>query len=124
MCSCHVKQLKLDGRPEIPIYQNEAIPGVPHLIRGNRLTGLEFRHFQWQDELDFFAYDGVSIMQSYIFLQKYQEGQPLPPEKLAELAGKMDFTVIGEIRSGTPGVCDPGGNNLLTGKPGYEHGKY
>ncbi|MBQ7393007.1 MAG: thiamine-phosphate kinase [Lentisphaeria bacterium] len=48
----------------------------------------------------------------------------VPPEKLAELAGKMDFTVIGEIRSGTPGVCDPGGNNLLTGKTGYEHGKY
>ena len=85
MCSCHVKQLKLDGRPEIPIYQNETIPGVPHLIRGNRLTGLEFRHHQWQDELDFFAYDGVCIMQSYIFLQKYQDGQPLPPEKLADI---------------------------------------
>lgn len=94
MCSCHVKQLKLDGRPEVPVYQNVTIPGVPHLIRGNRLTGLEFRHFQWQDELDYFAYDGVTIMQSYIFLMKYQDGQDLPPEKLADI--KLFFRKLRE----------------------------
>ena len=39
MCSCHFKQLKLDGRSEMPVYQNADVPGVPHLIRGNRLDG-------------------------------------------------------------------------------------
>ncbi len=85
VCSCHAKQLKLDGRPEAPIYQNADIPGVPHLIRGNRLMGLEFSHGQWQDELDYFAYDGVTVMQSYVFLMKYQDGRDLSPEKLADI---------------------------------------
>ncbi len=84
-CSCHSKRLKLDGRPETPIYQNREVPGVPHLIRGNRLTGLEFRHGQWQDELDFFAYDGLTIVQSYVFLMKYQDGRDIPPEKIADI---------------------------------------
>ena len=85
LCSCHAKQLKLDGRPEMPIYQNETVPGVPRLIRGNRLTGLEFSHGQWMDELDYFAYDGVTVAQSYVFLMKYQDGRDLPPEKLADI---------------------------------------
>lgn len=37
VCSCMNKQMKLDGRPEVPVYQNADIPDVPHLIRGNRL---------------------------------------------------------------------------------------
>ena len=61
MCSCHQKQLKLDGRSEVPVFQNIDVPGVPHLIRGNRLDGIEFAHCQWEDELDYFAYDGVNI---------------------------------------------------------------
>ena len=83
-CSCHSKQCKLDGRPEIPVYQNCEIAGVPHLIRGNRLDGLEFSHGQWMDELDYFSYDGVRIMQSYCFLKNYPHS-PLPPEKLADI---------------------------------------
>ena len=47
----------------------------------------------------------------------------VPRERLGELTGKMDFTVIGEVRSGKPGVFGPDGENLLTGKTGYEHGK-
>ncbi len=85
MCSCHFKQNKLDGRSEKPVYQNADIPGVPHLIRGNRLDGVEFSHAQWQDELDFLAYDGVTIMQSYCFLMKYDDGRPLPQEKLDDI---------------------------------------
>ncbi len=85
MCSCHFKQNKLDGRSEKPIYQNADIPGVPHLIRGNRLDGVEFSHSQWQDELDFLAYDGITVMQSYCFLNKYGDGQALPSEKLADI---------------------------------------
>ena len=84
-CSCHSKQLKLDGRSESPVYQNVDIPGVPHLIRGNRLDGVEFSHSQWRDELDYFAYDGVSVMQSYCFLMKYADGRDLPPEKLEDI---------------------------------------
>ena len=87
MCSCHFKQLKLDGRSEIPVYQNADVPGVPHLIRGNRLDGVEFAHCQWEDELDYFAYDGVTIMQSYCFLMNYGfgQGKPLPQEKLDDI---------------------------------------
>ena len=84
-CSCHSKRLKLDGRPEAPVFQNREVPGVPHLIRGNRLSGLEFRHGQWQDELDFFAYDGLAVVQSYVFLMKYQDGRDIPPEKIADI---------------------------------------
>ena len=84
-CSCHAKRLKLDGRPDAPVFQNIDIPDVPHLIRGNRLAGLEFSHAQWQDELDYFAYDGVTVVQSYVFLMKYQDGRDLPPEKLADI---------------------------------------
>lgn len=84
-CSCHSKQLKLDGRSEQPVYQNVDIPGVPHLIRGNRLNGVEFSHSQWCDELDYFAYDGVSVMQSYCFLMKYDDGRDLPTEKLEDI---------------------------------------
>lgn len=84
-CSCHSKQLKLDGRSEAPVYQNIEIPGVPHLIRGNRLDGVEFSHGQWRDELDYFAYDGVSVMQSYCFLMKYNDGRDLPEEKLKDI---------------------------------------
>lgn len=87
MCSCHYKLNKLDGRPEKPVYQNSTIPGVPHLIRGNRLDGIEFSHGQWQDELDFLAYDGVTIMQSYCFLMKYEDGRDLPQEKLDDMEG-------------------------------------
>ena len=83
-CSCHSKQCKLDGRPEIPVYQNSEIEGVPHLIRGNRLDAIEFSHGQWMDELDYFSYEGVRIMQSYCFLQNYPH-TPLPPEKLADI---------------------------------------
>ncbi len=87
MCSCHFKQLKLDGRSEIPVYQNIDIPGVPHLIRGNRLDGCEFAHCQWEDELDYFSYDGVTIMQSYCFLMNYGfgGGMPLPQKKLDDI---------------------------------------
>ena len=84
-CSCHSKQLKLDGRSEVPVYQNADIPGVPHLIRGNRLDGIEFSHSQWRDELEFLAYDGVTIMQSYCFLKKYDDGRDLPQEKLEDI---------------------------------------
>ena len=83
-CSCHSKQCKLDGRPEIPVYQNCEIAGVPHLIRGNRLDGLEFCHGQWMDELDYFSYEGIRIMQSYCFLKNYPH-VPLPSEKLADI---------------------------------------
>ena len=85
MCSCHFKQNKLDGRPTVPVYQNAEIPGVPHLIRGNRLDGVEFAHCQWQDELDFLAYDGVTIMQSYCFLMEYGDGRDLPQRKLDDI---------------------------------------
>ena len=87
MCSCHQKQLKLDGRSEVPVYQNADVPGVPHLIRGNRLDGVEFAHCQWEDELDYFAYDGVSVMQSYCFLMNFGtgKGKPLSEEKLADI---------------------------------------
>ena len=85
MCSCHFKQNKLDGRPTVPVYQNIDIPGVPHLIRGNRLDGVEFSHCQWQDELDYLAYDGVCVMQSYCFLMAYSDGQDLPQRKLDDI---------------------------------------
>lgn len=45
-------------------------------------------------------------------------------EKIGPWREKLDFTVIGEVRTGIPGVTDPGGNDLLTGKNGYEHGKH
>ena len=84
-CSCHSKQLKLDGRSEKPVFQNEDIPGVPHLIRGNRLDAVEFSHRQWQDEINYLAYDGITIMQSYCFLMKYSDGRVLPQEKLDDI---------------------------------------
>lgn len=84
-CSCHSKRNKLDGRSEVPVYQNVEIPGVPHLIRGNRLDGVEFSQAQWQDELDWLAYDGVTIMQSYCFLMKYDDGRELPQHKLDDI---------------------------------------
>ncbi len=84
VCSCYNKQLKLDGRPIIPVYQNDDIPDVPHLIRGNRLDALEFAHWQWMNEIDYFAYDGVCIMQSYCFLDRYNH-QDLPQEKLDDI---------------------------------------
>ena len=85
MCSCHQKQLKLDGRPTVPVFQNIDIPGVPHLIRGNRLDGIEFAHCQWEDELDYFAYDGVTIMQSYCFLNRFERGEALSKQKLDDI---------------------------------------
>lgn len=84
-CSCHSKQYKLDGRVEVPVYQNVEVKGVPHLIRGNRLDAIEFSHAQWRDEIDFLAYDGVTIMQSYCFLMKYQDGQDIPQQKLDDI---------------------------------------
>ena len=84
-CSCHIKQMKLDGRSEKPVYQNASIPNVPHLIRGNRLDGVEFSHWNWQDEIDYFSYDGVTIMQSYCFLMKYNDGRDIPQEKLDDI---------------------------------------
>ena len=89
MCSCHQKQLKLDGRSEVPVFQNIDVPGVSHLIRGNRLDGIEFAHCQWEDELDYFAYDGVAIMQSYCFLMNFGfgQGKPLSQQKLDDIEG-------------------------------------
>ncbi len=84
-CSCHSKRNKLDGRSEMPVFQNIDVPGVPHLIRGNRLDGIEFSHAQWQDEIDFLAYDGVSVMQSYCFLNRYDDGRDLPQSKLDDI---------------------------------------
>ena len=84
-CSCHSKRNKLDGRSEMPVFQNIDVPGVPHLIRGNRLDGVEFSHAQWQDEIDFLAYDGVSVMQSYCFLNRYDDGRDLPQSKLDDI---------------------------------------
>ena len=84
VCSCLNKQLKLDGRPIVPVYQNDDIPDVPHLIRGNRLDAIEFSHWQWMNELDYFAYDGVTIMQSYCFLDRYNH-TPLTQEKLDDI---------------------------------------
>ena len=84
-CSCHSKQNKLDGRSLKPSCQNETLTGCPRLIRGNRLDAVEFSHAQWQDELDYFTYDGVTVMQSYCFLMKYSDGRPLPPEKLEDI---------------------------------------
>ncbi len=84
-CSCHSKQNKLDGRSLKPSCQNETLTGCPRLIRGNRLDAVEFSHAQWQDELDYFAYDGVTVMQSYCFLMNYCDGRPLPPEKLEDI---------------------------------------
>ena len=75
MCSVHFKETKLDGRDTKPVYHNR-------LIRGNRLDGVEFRHCQWQDELDFLYYDGVSMMQSYVYLMKFSDGRELTEEKL------------------------------------------
>ena len=40
-CSCHSKQLKLDGRSEKPVFQTAEIPGVPHLIRGGATADIE-----------------------------------------------------------------------------------
>lgn len=85
MCSCHHKQLKLDGRPTAPIFQNIDIPGVPQLIRGNRLDGVEFAHCQWEDEIDYFSYDGVTIMQSYCFLNRFEKGEALSQQKLDDI---------------------------------------
>ena len=84
VCSCYNKQLKLDGRPIVPVYQNDDIPDVPHLIRGNRLDAIEFSHWQWMNELDYFAYDGVTVMQSYCFLDRYAHVN-LPQEKLDDI---------------------------------------
>lgn len=84
-CSCHSKQNKLDGRSLKPSCQNETLTGWTRLIRGNRLDAVEFSHAQWQDELDYFAYDGVTVMQSYCFLMNYCDGRPLPPEKLEDI---------------------------------------
>ncbi len=84
-CSCHSKQNKLDGRSLKPSCQNEELTGCPRLMRGNRLDAVEFSHAQWQDELDYFAYDGVTVMQSYCFLMKYCDGRPLPREKLDDI---------------------------------------
>ncbi len=78
MCSVHFKELKLDGRDTKPRYYNR-------LIRGNRLDGVEFRHCQWQDELDFVRYDGVSMMQSYVYLMKFSNGRALTDEKLRDI---------------------------------------
>lgn len=83
-CSCHIKQNKLDGRPTAPYYENAEIPGVPHLIRGNRLDAVEFSHGLWQDEVDYFAYDGLCVMQSYCFLLTYHE-RKLTQEKLDDI---------------------------------------
>ena len=98
MCSCHHKRNKLDGRPEKPVFQNIDIPGVPHLIRGNRLDGIEFSHAQWQDELDFLGYDGVTIMQSYCFLMRYSDG--LSYGEIAAAAGLPIGTVMSRLFNG------------------------
>ncbi len=84
VCSCLNKQMKLDGRPEMPVYQNVDIPDVPHLIRGNRLDAVKFGHWQWMNEIDHLAYDGVCVMQSYCFLDRYCH-RDLTPEKLADI---------------------------------------
>ena len=83
MCSAHFKELKLDGRPLKPVYVNR-------LIRGNRLDAVEFAHCQWQDELDYLAYDGVTMMQSYIYLMKFSDGRDLSGEKLEDIKTFLD----------------------------------
>ena len=45
-----------------------------------------------------------------------------PPHRARELAGHA--AVIGRVLAGPPGVTDPAGRDLLTGKTGYEHGKH
>ena len=45
-----------------------------------------------------------------------------PPDRGRELAGHA--AIIGRVLAGTPGVIGPSGNDLLTGKTGYEHGKH
>lgn len=95
-CSCHAKQLKLDGRSEKPVFQNIDVPGILHLIRGNRLDAVEFSHSQWQDEIDFLAYDGVSVVQSYCFLSRYDDGRQLPQEKLDDI--ELFFLKLRESR--------------------------
>lgn len=84
-CSCHSKQNKLDGRALKPSCQNEELTGCPRLMRGNRLDAVEFSHAQWQDELDYFAYDGVTVMQSYCVLMNYCDGRPLSQQKLDDI---------------------------------------
>ncbi len=119
-CSCHSKRNKLDGREQKPTFQNIEIPGIPHLIRGNRLDAIEFSHAQWQDELDFLAYDGVSVMQSYCFLMKYDDGRPLPPEKLQDI--ESFFLKLREAGAKallrfayelSPSLCGPTGKTIL-----------
>lgn len=74
-CSCHSKQLKLDGRDLKPRYVNR-------LIRGNRLDAIEFCDAQWADELDYFAYDGITVMQTYVYLSNFSEKEEISNEKL------------------------------------------
>lgn len=45
-----------------------------------------------------------------------------PRERVNELAGHA--AVIGKVLAGDPGVTGPDGQDLLTGKTGYEHGKH
>lgn len=55
------------------------------MIRGNRLDGVEFRHCQWQDELDYCAYDGLTVIQGYVYLNKFSDGRPLSAAKLEDI---------------------------------------
>ena len=82
-CSVHIKRNKLDGRELAPHWDID-IEGMPHRIHGNRLDAVEFSHMLWQDEIDYFAYDGMTIMQSYCFLMNYHERR-ITEEKLADI---------------------------------------
>ncbi len=78
MCTVHQKRNKLDGRCLAP-------PCINDMIRGNRLDGVEFRHCQWQDELDYCAYDGLTVIQGYVYLNKFSDGRPLSAAKLEDI---------------------------------------
>ncbi len=83
-CSSHIKRNKLDGRSLAPHLEHADVKGMPHRIIGNRLDAIEFSHMLWQDEIDYFAYDGVTVMQSYCFLLQYHE-RKLTQEKLEDI---------------------------------------
>lgn len=68
--------------------------------------------------------DGAELPAALSDGEDYELLFTVPREQLGKLSGRMDFAIIGEICSGEPGVFGPDGENLLTGKTGFEHGKY
>ena len=51
--------------------------------------GRNFRHSYWQDQLDTLQYDGVRIIQCYVYLKHFPD-RPLSPEKLADFENLMN----------------------------------